>query len=246
LLPLTTPRPASLGLLREDLAAGEVTAVFFDARANPRDTARLTPVTRGASEEPFARPTVTWQTGPLQTWTAPRDGAAAEWTASEVGRVDPARAWATYTGERRPDGDPTALEQWIRTAVRAAGVPEQQSFRPLLEVIANWLAVDWWIVAAMVVVGPQPRCATRWASFWRVLMPLNAGAWSILLREAPWNLRTSAEPQPLPHGRLAADPRPTGGQAFLCFVLSSVAVGAAWPLVINALQLGVDRLLGLA
>ena len=49
LLPLTTPRAASVDQLREQLAAGEVTAVFFGDRVDPASSGRVAPVTHGLS-----------------------------------------------------------------------------------------------------------------------------------------------------------------------------------------------------
>ena len=74
-------------------------------------------------------------------------------------------------------------------------------------------------------------------------MPLNTGAWLILLREAPWNLRASAAPEPVPHRKQPDDRRQTGVPAFGWFLVTTVMVSAAWPVVIGALQLGLDRLL---
>ena len=49
LLPLTTPRAVSIDRLREQLTAGEVTAVFFGDRVDPASSGRVAPVTHGLS-----------------------------------------------------------------------------------------------------------------------------------------------------------------------------------------------------
>ena len=249
LLPLTTPRSATVSELREQLAAGDVTAVFFDERVGPAASAYVAPTIR-YSEEGTPRPAVTWQTGPLQTWTARRDGPAVDWSppATDMPGMSPDRSpdmssdmssdWSRMTE------DSTGLETQLGSAVRQAGFAEPSFDRPPLESFASWLRLAWWVVVAVVVFGTQPRCATRWATFWRTLMPLNAGAWSTVLREAPWNSSAAAEPAPLAHSRQDPDPRPTGGPAFCWLVLSSILVGAAWPFVIGGLQAGLDRLLG--
>ena len=74
-------------------------------------------------------------------------------------------------------------------------------------------------------------------------MPLNTGAWLILLREAPWNPRAAA-PEPLPRRNRPGDQRLTGRAAFGRFAVTSVLVLSAWPMVITALQSALDGLLG--
>ena len=173
----------------------------------------MAPVTHGLSAA-ATRPAVTWQTGPLRTWTAPIDS------------------------------ESSALRRQLESAGDRAGVPPQEASRPPLELFSNWLNAAWWLVLAMAVFGPRPRFATRWGAFWRVLMPLNTGAWLILLREAPWNLRAAAAPEPSPHKKRPGDQRLTGWPASVWFAVTSVLVLATWPMVITALQSALDGLLG--
>ena len=95
------------------------------------------------------------------------------------------------------------------TTVRAASIGQLKEDLAAGEVTALFFGDR---VDPAHVLGRQPRRATRWATFWRVLLPLNTGARSIVLREAPWNPVTEAEPEPLPHGKAHHDPRPTGGR----------------------------------
>ena len=62
-----------------------------------------------------------------------------------------------------------------------------------------WLTVLVTILMIGVVIrGPQPRRMTKWAAFWACLFQLNVGIFYLLLRDAPWNERMNALPEPKP------------------------------------------------
>jgi hypothetical protein len=86
------------------------------------------------------------------------------------------------------------------------------------------LAVVFMILLATLIMGGQPRRATKWASFWLLLLPLNAGMILTLIREAPWSRRARELPEPLPHKLQPADERTTGGRAFLLVLLACALV----------------------
>lgn len=97
--------------------------------------------------------------------------------------------------------------------------------------IAGWRVPDWtlyvamfmWLGAIFVLVnGPQPRWATRWAWFWVIATPLNVvGVPLFLLASGSW-ATTYVDSPVKPRWRL------TGGKAFLLtFVVSSV-LGISW------------------
>lgn len=78
-----------------------------------------------------------------------------------------------------------------------------------------------------MLFGGQPRLATRWATFWLLLTPMNIGMVRTLVREAPWSAKMRAWPEPPPHRWMPQDQRLTGGRAFVLMLLSYFAVDLA-------------------
>jgi hypothetical protein len=78
--------------------------------------------------------------------------------------------------------------------------------------------------------GGQPRLATRWATFWLLLAPLNIGMLRVLVRESPWSPEIRAWPEPPPHKLMSDDRRLTGGGGFLqmllCYLCVQVVIAA--------------------
>jgi hypothetical protein len=73
----------------------------------------------------------------------------------------------------------------------------------------GWPVLAWWLgCLALLVVGPRPWRATRWAWFW--LLPLPFGPLAFLLLGGP----TPGLPRPADENR-----RLTGGWAFLLAIL---------------------------
>jgi len=76
------------------------------------------------------------------------------------------------------------------------------------------------ILLLTLAAGRQTRRATRWACFWIALMPLSAGLFWLLLREAPWSRAARVLPVPAPHRFQPGDTRLTGGHALGWLVLA--------------------------
>lgn len=72
----------------------------------------------------------------------------------------------------------------------------------------------------LIVAGPQPRLATRWAWFW-LSLPLSLG----------WAVFALVEPAMLVTGRplLTRATRLTGGPAFLIAIVLGLVLNAAFP-----------------
>jgi hypothetical protein len=98
------------------------------------------------------------------------------------------------------------------------------------------------LIVFLLVKGPEPRRFTRWGWFWIIaFLPAGLGAVWYLLREAPWNARTS-ELWPLPrHARGLAEPigpRRTGGWVgLICALVAgqmlSVLLAAGLSMITN-------------
>ncbi len=91
------------------------------------------------------------------------------------------------------------------------------------DLLLRWSGAGTAVLVVLVLVlmlGPQPRRATKWALFWLVLMPLNAGMIWALLREAPWSSAARAWPAPAPHRFQPGDRRHTGGASFVWLLLA--------------------------
>jgi hypothetical protein len=84
----------------------------------------------------------------------------------------------------------------------------------------GWTA-GWLVMLFVLITGPQPRRATKWANFWLFLLPGGVGLLWALAREAPWSRSESDLPEP-PPGPLPG--RWSGGWAFLAVLLLSQVV----------------------
>lgn len=86
----------------------------------------------------------------------------------------------------------------------------------------------------LLVMGPQPRRRTKWATFWYLLIPLGLGLAWIVARDAPWSEEMNAVPEPAPRWRGTLRPgleRTGGGRAIWFAWVTSIVVGvsiAAW------------------
>jgi hypothetical protein len=70
----------------------------------------------------------------------------------------------------------------------------------------------------VLITGPQPRRATKWAVFWIFSLPSGLGLLWALTREAPWHREASELPEPAPG---PGPGRWTGGWAFIAVGLLS-------------------------
>jgi hypothetical protein len=100
----------------------------------------------------------------------------------------------------------TDVEQTIAATARSAHqeVPMfTGSIGPLGSAWFAWqLWVVWLLCVVLLLLGPQPRRLTKWGTFWILGVGFGLGALWWLWREAPWNARASALPEPTP-GKVA-------------------------------------------
>jgi hypothetical protein len=81
------------------------------------------------------------------------------------------------------------------------------------------------IALGFLISGPQPRRLTKWGVFWTLGIPGNVGVVWWLLREAPWDPRANALPEPADYRvRRMYDGRKRrgGGEMLLWLVLAAV------------------------
>lgn len=198
---------AALGDLYADAERGELSRV----------------VVRGDALEPgatgSAKLEVTWSTG-LRRWRVDvtQDVPEAGRVGGLVSGTDAERTTDDVGQQvRLRDSSVEVVRRGPRTAgVRlwGAGLSEPQS----IPLVATLLAA-----VVLLIVGPEPWRATRWAWFWLLSIP---GA------ELVWLVRSGPTPRlsrPPMHGA-----RLTGGRAFAVSVLGSVVVNAAVALLVRA------------
>jgi hypothetical protein len=80
----------------------------------------------------------------------------------------------------------------------------------------------------LLILSPQPRRRTKWATFWYLLIPLGLGLVWAVVRDAPWSEEMNATPEPPPRWRGTLRPglvRSGGGQAWWVSWVASLVVG---------------------
>ena len=121
-----------------------------------------------------------------------------------------------------------------------------QDLRPGWSALLTLLALIYVVAVVttivLLVTGPQPRFMTKWAVFWTLGMPLNAGLFWWLFYEAPWSARARAMPEPA--GRTVRQTfdgrrRRGGGQMFLWLLLA----GLAWSGLTTGVEASLSALL---
>lgn len=193
LLILTSPMTSSEEALAADLSAGRVRTVdVVVGELSPAPghagflIAQGSPVARGD--------VVAWTTTLGLSYQVDRElfrpgGRTTSWSPDtfDLGAIDVRRsaaATARANGHDAPGrGSGTA---WPRTAL---------AFLALLTVLG---------AVGLLISGPEPRLLTRWGWFWLLSLPAGLGLVWYLVREAPWNARTSTI-APLPPGRTRHD-----------------------------------------
>jgi hypothetical protein len=116
-----------------------------------------------------------------------------------------------------------ASEADVRRLAATAGVPVAERMPGPAATLVRVATVTSIVLVVLMIGGPQPRRATKWAWFWLLLVPggLTQLAWIAV--EAPWSRRANRRPEPPPHRRDVPDGRLTGGWSFLfAFVLGGV------------------------
>jgi hypothetical protein len=196
------PRTSSLAGLRQDLQAGRVRSVTFVEGTELR-AMRLV---RGGLIRDRSTSIVLWRTGALTYRTAPMDAAGD----------------GSGTGQ---DDTTAAVRTRVAAEAHSAGVPVRSD--PGVDLLLRWPQTAFLVFLVVLLTmlrAGQPRRATRWATFWLLLLPLNAGLILTLVREAPWSSRARAMPEPLPHRMEPNDRRTTGGHALLLMLIASALV----------------------
>jgi hypothetical protein len=94
---------------------------------------------------------------------------------------------------------------------------ERHDGAPLQSVGIAW-SCAWLIMLFVLITGPQPRRATKWATAWIFTLPGGLGLLWALTREAPWAKEASELPEPAPG---PGGGRWTGGWAFIAAALVS-------------------------
>ncbi len=202
--PTVATHPKSLGDLRDAVAAGSVTQVWV-ADALPA----------GASG--FATAEVRWRQGGITH-------AAQVVQVSDVSVSAPMRADAAerVVGDVRgylrglpgAGGDRLVIEDASRT-----GGASVLGWRVPLWLTGTALAL-WVLAGSLVVAGPAPWRASRWAWFWFVAGPVGfvgLPAFLALGGRLPWGRREPPRP------------RLTGGWAFAAVCLLTLVINPSWP-----------------
>ena len=235
---VTHQRHASLDELGKDLSAGRVEFLALTDADELRHGQWHFRVSLGS--DPEVRPVVLWRTG-VAGYKVAELGAGEPFLPAQYGIQVPGDGTGTSQAEN-PDGsdgmdddtDATRSGEAVRAAAEATGVTISGA-GPWGDRLLRWDwlgAVGWLAMLVMLVTGPQPRRATKWAWFWLYLLPAHAGLLYALAREAPWNATVHRTPEPLPHRAMVADIRFTGGKALLTVLL----VGALAQVLVAALD----------
>ena len=221
---LTAARREPLTALGQDLGAGRVSEISFAET-------RVTQLHWG--DEPTAH--VRWK-------VIGSGWRVASLSDASVGAVlDPDLAgggtgFQTGTATIGPDGvvvDPVdttdglgPIRQAIQRRAEAAGVPVAATVPEVPQLLLGLSTLAGVILVLVLIGGPQPRRATKWAWFWLLLVPGAVTQLAWLAIEAPWSERTNRRPEPLPHKDQPAARPVTRGRALLVSVLLGALLGA--------------------
>lgn len=131
----------------------------------------------------------------------------------------------------------TPQEGLSRSSTKTSALQDELRAVPDVEddLLMRWTsagALTHVLLVLVLLYGPQPRRATKWAWFWLTFLPFDAGLLALLLRDAPWSRRATAVQEPLGHRVQPDDHRLTGGRALLL----AVALGLLGQLVVDSLS----------
>jgi hypothetical protein len=203
---LAQPRRSFLSDLHADLTAGKVRSITFA----DHDGLRPLVVADGGFRSADKGPLVLWRVGTVDY---------------RVADLTDGVPFLASGGDSQP-GD-LGLRAQISRLAGQRGVPVHQGGRDLL-LRFPWVGlVALLLLLAVLFLGGQPRRATRWATFWLLLTPMNLGMLRTLVLEAPWSAAMRRWPEPPPHRLMQLDARMTGGSAFLIMLLSYIPVQLA-------------------
>jgi hypothetical protein len=203
---LAQPRRSELADLHDDLAAGKVRSIAFV----DYDQVRYFRLTYGAFRPEDDGPVVLWRVGAVDY------------------RVAQLRNSPPFIGaEDGTEPVDNQLQSQISRAARTQHVPIQAGVPDLLFRFPQVGLFVFLLLLLVMLRGGQPRLATRWATFWLLLSPMNIGMLRILIREAPWSPEMRAWPEPSPHRLMPDDRRLTGGGGFVQMLFCYISVGLA-------------------
>jgi hypothetical protein len=203
---LTQPRQSFLSELRADLTAGKVRSITFAYH----DEVRPLLVSDGGFHSADRGPLVLWRVG------------AVDYRVADLSDGVP----FLLSGSDSQPGE-AGLRAQISRVAGQRGVPLYQGGHDLLLRFPQVELLVFLLLMVVLFLGGQPRLATRWATFWLLLTPMNLGMLRTLVGEAPWSAAMRGWPEPPPHRMMPLDARLTGGPAFLIMLLSHLAVQLA-------------------
>jgi hypothetical protein len=200
-----TPRPASASHFVEDLGNGKVHTYEV---GTPHEVAVFRGVIGG---DTGGTQSVTWCTSFASCHRVALD--ELQLFLEQISAAD-----APTTPENGPSDSSSDVVRQVIERFSAGPAPRAGHVNQWAGKISLPCAVAWLIALWVLITGPQPRHATKWAAFWLLGLAGGLGLLWILVREAPWSRRTAAEPEP-PPGPWPA--RWTGGWTFLVVALAT-------------------------
>jgi hypothetical protein len=200
------PRESFLHDLHHELTAGTVRSVTFVEH----DDLRFLILSTGRFRSDEIGPAVLWRVGPVDY---------------RIANLRNGSPFLLSGGDSQPGED--QLRRQISRVAGEHGVPVHSGGRDLLLRFPQTGSAVCLLLLVVLLFGGQPRLATRWATFWLLLTPMNIGMVRTLVREAPWSAEMRAWPEPPPHRWMPHDQRLTGGRAFILMLLSYFAVDVA-------------------
>lgn len=186
----SVPQSGPLGLVLRALVAVALVLAWAGAQAEPAER----PLYELYEDLDAGRvDTVTFER-PEEVWTEGSGTFRVEWTGAD------GSSWSTYTFAVSADPENPAIDEADIVESLAEQSPEPVQVVRHAGRLPSWSAPAWLVVASLVgglgtilliVGGPAPRLATRWAWFWLAPVPL---AWLgfVLLEPGPaWRRRPS-------------------------------------------------------
>lgn len=197
------PRPAGIGVLRHDVARGQVTTI--EVRGG---------LPEGSHAAGYAQLTIRWRDGHVTRQVTVReasnlDDAAAQDTDLQVVPAGEVARLRTASPHLRVERVPFADGAGFTLTFLGAELRGWIVWLGLLPFLATFL---------LLTNGPEPWRATRWAWFWLFAVIPPFGTLAYLVFGGPTHL----SPQPRPGAR-----RLTGGWAFLLQLVAGSATVAA-------------------
>jgi hypothetical protein len=209
---LAQPRQSPLTDLHDDLASGKVRSIAFTSH----DQMRFFRMVDGMFGSQAQDQVVMWRVGAIDY---------------RVADLSHGSAFVQDNGSDSEQPSADQLRSQVDRAARVHRVPVTVgSGADLLQRFPQTGLAVFLLLLLVLFRAGQPRLATRWATFWLLLAPLNIGMLRVLIRESPWSPEIRAWPEPPPHKLMPDDRRLTGGGGFLqmlfCYLGVQLVIGA--------------------